>query len=254
MNYRTVFSLRRWIAIGLGLTALTLPLFAQDPATTSGLGPDFDAIKQALPKSQAETDQLSWDDYWKLFKGVFRDTGWGQSTVIPKKYAKFLSYGWTMDEKGVSFTLFDGIAVANKAGVAPGDRTQSGDDRFTKYLWDHKEVKLDPKTVTSIKLVYHGKSTEDASTAPHSQAYDSIILTGKFSVEDQLVEFDNEKGTDATYAWKEGTDTHTTNDEKTLTISFMGLDQNSLKAVGYMMIRVLTSHGATGIKLEEGKQ
>jgi hypothetical protein len=152
--------------------------------------------------------------------------------------------------------LFEGTALAPKSGVSPADRTQSGDNRFTRYLWDDREVKIDPKSLTTITIKRYGKSLSDTAGPDHAQSFDSLTIdatSNAFSLDEKLTEYTNDPSADGTYKWSDHTDSHFTKDAKSLTISFMGLDKDSLNGIGYLLTRTLKSHGADDLTLKEAE-
>jgi hypothetical protein len=230
--------------------------FAQAPTSGLGWGADFTAAKEALPKTQEAANAMAWPDVWKTFKGVMRETGWGPSGVLPAKFAKYVAPGWTFDEHvPASFVLFTGLAYSDKSGVDPSARTQSGSDRFTKYVSTKVEAKFSPADVTGVAYFYRGKSTQDTSGAEVKDSFDELVIHAKpdaFSITEKIEEFDNVSSTGGTYTWQNGSTKSDTVPVKDLHLPVIGLSKDELKGVGYLLVRIMNANGANALTLTAG--
>jgi hypothetical protein len=226
--------------------------FAQAPSSGLGWGDDFTAAKGSLPKSQADADAMAWPDVWKTFKGVMRETGWGPSGVVPAKFVKYAALGWTFEEnKPISFNLFTGLAYSDKSGVDPTQRTQSGSDRFTKYVSVKWEAKFSPDDLLGVSYIYRGKSTQDTSGADVADSFDELVIHAKpdaFGITEKIEEFENVSSA-GTYTWQNGNTKSDTVPVKDLHLPVMGLSKDELKGAGYLIVRILNGNGAKGLTL-----
>jgi len=195
---------------------------------------------------------MAWPDVWKTFKGVMRETGWGPSGAVPAKFAKYAALGWGFEEnKPATFNLFKGLAYSDKSGVDPSVRTQSGSDRFTKYVSSKWEAKFSPADLLGVSCIYRGKSTQDTSGAEVADSFDELVIHAKpnaFDITEKIDEFENVLSA-GTSAWQNGTTKSDTVPVKDLHLPVMGLSEGELKGAGYLLVRILNGNGAMGLTL-----
>jgi hypothetical protein len=229
--------------------------FAQAPTSGLGWGADFTAAKSKLPKSQGEANAMAWPDTWSTFRNAMRETGWGPSSALPAKFAKYVALGWSFEEnKPASFNLFKGLAYSEKSGVDPTQRTQGGSDRFTKYVSTKWEAKFSPAQVLSVSYVYRGKSAQDTSGADAANSFDELVVHAKpdaFAITEKIDEFDNLPSA-GTYAWQSGTTNSDTVSVKEVRLPVIGLSKEELKGAGYLLVKILNGNGADGLTLSAG--
>jgi hypothetical protein len=229
--------------------------FSQVPSSGLGWGADFTAAKAALPKSQDEANTMPWGQVWGTFKTVVTERGWGPSNAVPAKFAKYAAIGWTFQEnKPVQFNAITGLAYSAKSGLDPTSRTQSGPDRFTKYVSAKCEATFSTADLLSVSYVYRGKSTQDTSGADAADSFDQLVIHAKpnaFEMAEKIDEFENVLA-GGTYTWQNVGTKSDTVPVKDLHLPVIGLSEAELKGAGYLLVRILNGNGAKGLTLTAG--
>ena len=197
-----------------------------------GLDDAWAAIREALPRTQADADALSWSEASRLLNGALRPAGLQKMETLTNAYLKQVSFNWSIT-----------------SGAMKLEYWQRG-KKYSNRHWssDHDTITINPKDI--VALTY--KSRDWKSTiligAEFNYGYDSLtfIASDEYirDVHEQLQNFFY-RNHDGQNVWDlDPNDGETDKRYRAVSIPLLGTDGPSLRGIAYLFIKYLRANGA----------